>query len=375
MPVPLMPVTAVRLPRLSALALIAVVTPLGGLGAQSDASPALDAVTIQGRPGFMESYKKIVDGEEVAGIAGLQNVLEEYAGDPDVFILRYNVACGYARLGRSTQALKWLDEAVRDGYGVQVRQVENLSLDEDLKSLRTTEQFGKILEFAQRRSHRIQNEWSEMRAPYLHAPVTDEPAKPRPVLLLFHSYGNNPETFASYFKEFADAEGFLLVAPTGTRLIADGRWAFAVSSEDMVTRFRMDHREGLLALQAARKEYAVDNERIYACGLGPGAALAYSFAVRNPQVVKGGVGINGGYAPSTTKDWLEKFAKSNRRVLLLHAEDNQFFPLDPLKAYAREMKDRGLGVRLTTFGGGHGLPRDLTQRLRDAVKWIDGAGE
>ena len=108
---------------------------------------------------------------------------------------------------------------------------------------------------------------------------------------------------------------------------------------------------------------------------GQGAALAYSFAVRNPQVVKGAVGVNGGYAPSTTKDWLEEFAKSSRRVMLLHGEDNPFFPVDPLRKYAKELKDRGLGVRLSTFEGGHGFPRDLTQRLRDAVKWIDEAAE
>ena len=81
---------------------------------------------------------------------------------------------------------------------------------------------------------------------------------PRPALLLFHPYGSDPAQFAQRFRAFAESRGMVVIAPCGTRLLAPDRWAFAVSSEDLIDRFRMDHREAAKALQKARDRFPID---------------------------------------------------------------------------------------------------------------------
>ena len=122
---------------------------------------------------------------------------------------------------------------------------------------------------------------------------------------------------------------------------------------------------------AQRRFSRLDPNRLYTTGMGQGAALAFAYAVRNPQVVRGAALFSGGYSPSTVEGWTEKCAELGRRIEFSHGDDNPLYPVEPLEAYVAELSEAGLKIRLNKFSGGHGLPRDLTERLRASVSWMD----
>lgn len=59
----------------------------------------------------------------------------------------YNIACGYARLGKTEQAFEWLEKSISAGVAPFV----NLETDKDLESLRTDARFKNLAQLAERR--------------------------------------------------------------------------------------------------------------------------------------------------------------------------------------------------------------------------------
>ena len=347
-----------------------------GVAFQDDAAPALDVVTIQGRPGFLDAYRKIVEGEERQGIDEMLQVLEAHGSDPDVYILHYNVACGYARMGWPETALVWLDRAVRAGYGVQAKQVQNLTLDPDLETLRTRPAFAPIFERAAQRSRHLQEDWDQVREPFVYVPSAAEGKGPLPLLIVLHPFGSQAEDFArAHFVDFAETHGILLMASTGSRMIAPRRWAWAVSSAEFVGRFRQDTRKILLDYQAVKGRHRIDEGRIYVTGFGQGASLAFVLGVRNPQWVRGVVAFSGGYSPAAMKDWVESAARFQRPLELFHGTADPVFPFEPLVAFAETLRGQGLNLTLRPWDGGHALPEDAGARLGAAIARFEEASK
>src|SRR5262249_4384300 len=82
---------------LLAAALALSVLPAAASG-QDDRAPTLDQVSIEARPGYVEAVARIATGDEAAGIRMLEEIAGKYGGDPDLYMLHYNLACGRARL-------------------------------------------------------------------------------------------------------------------------------------------------------------------------------------------------------------------------------------------------------------------------------------
>ncbi len=342
------------------------------LSAQADDLPALDAISIQNRPGFVEAVQKIASGSEKEGVEDLLAIEKQYGTDPDVYILLYNVACGYARRREVDPALEWLTAAVDKGYGIHPNQVERLRLDADLASLQGEPRHDKILATAQARLKKLAEEIETLRAPVLIAPRDLKEGEKLPVLIVCHPYGSSPARFVEYFRSFAEAQRIVVAAPCGSRLIAPDHWAWAMSSADFAEHFRMDHREMLDALTLCRNRYPIDERRIYVSGLGQGAALAFAYVVRNPQQVRGGVVFNGAYSPRSLQDWLPVCVEHGRRVVWVQGRFNQIYPSEEVVAGLLELQGSGLKIDLRELDADHGLPPDLNDELVRALKWIDG---
>jgi tetratricopeptide (TPR) repeat protein len=71
----------------------------------------------------------------------LQLFLQQFSLTPSNPITLYNLACTESRLGKIDQALKYLKDAIQNGYS----DVEHMKKDTDLESLRNNEEFKNIV--------------------------------------------------------------------------------------------------------------------------------------------------------------------------------------------------------------------------------------
>ncbi len=123
-------------------------------------------------------------------------------------------------------------------------------------------------------------------------------AKPAPLVLAFHGYGDGDDgaLLEKYFKiaPVANAEGFLYVAPDGTK---DKHGQRFWNGTDVCCDFyqqRPDDVGYVRALVAdVAKKYAVDPKRIYAIGLSGGGVFVHRLACEAPDLFAAIVSVSG----------------------------------------------------------------------------------
>ena len=366
-----------RIVRLAALSTLAFGTAGQHLVAQDNDAPARDVFSIQDRPGFVAAVEAIAEGHEKEGLLALEKIAHDFAGDPDLYLLHYNAACGQARLGEKAKALAELATAIERGYGLRQSQLLNLLQDPDLDPLRKEARLDELLQEAKKRYDDNLASLAAQFAPFtwLPPPASDpELAKKKlPLLIVLHPFASEREAFArANFLPFCEANRFALLAPSGQQLIAPGRIAWTSASGDFLENFRADARRVWEAFDTLKREQAIDTERVYVVGVGQGAALGFAVALRNPQWVRGAVLFDGGYAPATLHDWTERAAQWGRRVALEHRRDDPLYPFAPLAAYSEVLKQQKLAVELFPVDAAPTRgPAEFSATLSSRLPWID----
>ncbi len=194
----------------------------------------------------------------------------------------------------------------------------------------------------------------------VHVP-DDVPDGPAPALIAVHGYGMPPEDMADYAK--AVAPGAVIVAPEGpsawyrrpstkggARLGGVGYGWIADPDRDAA-----EARNCALigkALDLAAERHAIDPARTFALGFSQGAAVATYFAVENPELVAGVIGLAGG-APQSWRPRLSALA--DHPVLWVTGTHDASYPPAYIAELLAAFEAGGVDAESVVLDEAHGL--------------------
>ncbi len=163
---------------------------------------------------------------------------------------------------------------------------------------------------------------SGKKRPYLlHVPKTYRGDRPAPLVICLHGLAEWPAHLMrlSRWNRLADESGFLVVYPSGSgfplRWHCNGRFSKAEQAEQDV-RFISD------LIDQLKKEYRIDENRIYASGLSNGGGMAFLLACRLSERIAAIGNVGGAYL----MPWAEYKPKRPVPAILFHGTADPIVP-------------------------------------------------
>ncbi|MCI0589556.1 MAG: hypothetical protein L0323_22300 [Planctomycetes bacterium] len=322
---------------------------------------------VDSRPTFAAEFDRgvrlIQQGKPAEGIAAFERCLEIEPKNPEA---AYNIACGHSLLGEKAKALEWLAKAAERGFA----DGELTGTDKDLDAIRGEPGFAPLLDRIRGNADRAQK---EARVPVVHEPPGYDRAKPSPLLVLLHGAGGTKGEFAKPFEEVADEAGFLLLAVQGT--LPRGENGYAWFDPGYLRTPGKFENPILDVVRQAKRERAIDPDRVYLLGFSQGAEMAVYTGLRSPGLFRGAIGIGGGYAVREAAGAANLRAAADRgfRAFLLIGEKEVAEVKGAHHRGVEQLKGAGIRVEAKTFAGGHELPAAASRKgtLLEALRWLD----
>ncbi|HET6202538.1 MAG TPA: alpha/beta fold hydrolase [Planctomycetota bacterium] len=309
-------------------------------------------------------------GKHAEGIAAFERCLEMAPDEPDA---TYNIACGYALSGEKGKALEWLGKAAERGF-VDAKLAAD---DPDLNPIRGEEGFppilGKIGANATRARQRADEAAKEARVPVVREPPGYDRSKPTPLLVVLHGLGGSKAEFVRPFEDAAAEAGFLLFSVQGTVPTREGGYAWY---DGGYAQAPGRYEGGILeVVRQAKRERAIDAERIYLLGFSEGALMAVHAGLRAPGLFRGAVGLGGAYHPDALVGTaaLRTAAERGFRAYLMVGDKDAEALKESTKRAAEALRAAGLKVEEKSYAGGHALPEAASRKaaILEALRWLD----
>ncbi len=286
----------------------------------------------------------------------------------------YNLACCYGLLGHGPQAAQFLRAAWATGF----RDLEHIRNDPDFARVRDAVDFadalGDLAEEAGAAAREAGRRLTVV-APVLAdvrviEPAGRDPWTRLPLLVGLHGYGDNADNFAALFARRGVEAPFLycvVQAPYAFRAgekpgfswTAEGR---GVGYPEM--RRSEEHSEALVlaAIEAVKREYPVDETRVYLLGFSQGAGLAYRIGLRHPQEFRGVVPIGGWLDPQAYPPAVLE-AAARMRFLLCHSPEDRMVPIEAAERARALLEAQDITHEYFPYEGGHTIPKSVLDRV------------
>lgn len=209
---------------------------------------------------------------------------------------------------------------------------------------------------------------------YYDVALPDErSARPHPLLIALHGYGENkgrmmrearalaPENFA-----LASLQGFHQhlkeAKEKGGPLRYGFGWLTNFHPEDSVA---IHHRALIEVIDSLVDEGVADRNRIFLLGFSQTCALNFRFAFTHANRLRGVVGICGGIPG----DWdeSEKYKETSASVLYLCGERDEYYPPERVSEFAESLRSRARDVEAKTYDAGHEIAPAMRE---DAREWL-----
>jgi predicted esterase len=189
--------------------------------------------------------------------------------------------------------------------------------------------------------------------PYrVYVPTRYAGKEPFPLIIALHGLGATQDSFFDFYgKEFpklAEQHGYIVAAPLGYRV--DGGYGFSLfrSSDDLGQARKAEYSEKdvLQVLELMKKNYKIDQKRIYLAGHSMGAIGTWYLAARYPDIWAAVAPFSGYGNPAA----VEKM--KGIPAIVIHGDADPTVNVAGSRAMVAELKKRGVEHQYIEVPGG-----------------------
>lgn len=241
-------------------------------------------------------------------------------------VLKLAILSAVLFLGAAT-ALYGQDQPKNDGPPTTASRIQNRTYD--------FKEAGKEMEYA------------------LFVPSKYDKAKKSPLIIALHGLGSTPQQIIRYrgFTDLAEQHGYIVVAPMGYN---SGGWYGVRGPTSRNSKpenlGELSQKDVMNVLDLVRKEFSIDDERIYLMGHSMGGGGTWHLGLEHPDLWAGLAPI----APAIFRapDALEKI--KHIPVILVQGDQDRLVPVAGARRWADKMKELKMDYEyIEVPGGGH----------------------
>ncbi|PCJ52832.1 MAG: hypothetical protein COA79_23230 [Planctomycetota bacterium] len=276
-------------------------------------------------------------------------------------MFEYNLACAYAQIKNKHQALNHLEKAILLGY-INVKHIEN---DPDLISIRTTPRYSEVIKKAKSMLEAQKKIIASIPSPkdILLKPKKLTVDQKIPLLVFLHGMGGSSKDLEPVFKILSSSNMYSVLLPCGSvkmGLRADGNPAY--NWDPMKDSKRI--------IEKIKKMKGIQQDKIYLAGFSAGANMSYVIGVEAADQLKGVIAFSGAVQNELMNDkWIKK-ASNKLPIYIVHGLNDKMMPISLGRNAYDYFKKHDFHVKLKTFQGGHTLPSNYLDIIKDAVEWF-----
>ncbi len=189
---------------------------------------------------------------------------------------------------------------------------------------------------------------------YVPLAVADA-GRPAPLLVVLHGAGGSGQRISERLRQAADAHGIILVAPSSRGATWDSIRGALGPDVAFIDR----------AMKTAFDECAVEPSRVGIAGFSDGASYALTLGLANGDLFHGVIAFSACVLTDAVPHGRPRF-------FLSHGRQDDILPIaDCGRRLAARLRERGYGVRLEEFDGGHEIPAPIAD---EAFRWFVAGG-
>lgn len=287
------------------------------------------------------------------------------------FVVMYNLACCYSRMGMAEKALEYLEHSLRFGY----EDLDWIEQDTDMDIVRSFPRYQEIMDLQRevlalrdaQQGAEIFVECPSMFSCRVVLPEGFDPAVEHTLVIGLHGAGDSAARFGTLAGYFGEND-FIYAAPQAPFAVprenGGSVWfqgpVEAGGEYDRLTRGQLvTYVENVI--EQMEDSYSIDS--VYLIGFSQGAAVSYIAGIGRPGMVDGIVAFGGGIDPGWFSEE-ELSGASDLRVFIAHGSEDG---IERAEASRDLLAGRGYDVTFREFQGGHFIHLDT---LHEAVEWI-----
>lgn len=305
--------------------------------------------------------------------------------DPKDASVYYDLACCYGLLGKKEAAISAFQNAIEFGW----TNCNHASKDADLQIIRETAAFQESIELCEQKNkdktvtnaieHQAILETVGSYMVVLPDDYAENEDKDYPLCVLLHGSGGTEHSFAKLADKFGrDHVIYLSIrAPHPHKGVAEYRsklgWTAWYPDDidktsDMYSLIPQQYVAWIdKCVEATKKQYRIDEEKIVALGFSQGAYFANLYAVSYAEKIKSYIAA-AGKNPDLTAEQLQALKNHKVEVILLHGKNDTRVPLSNSETLANSMKQAGVDVQLVVNETKHNFDDSVYQFVQDWLK-------
>jgi predicted esterase len=192
--------------------------------------------------------------------------------------------------------------------------------------------------------------------PYrMYVPTSYNGSRAYPLIIALHGLGGTEDAFfENYDKAFpplAEQHGYIVAGALGYRVDGSYGWGLGTPPADPNTRRTQDlsEQDVMRVLELARKNYKIDNTRVYLMGHSMGGIGTWKLAPKYPDLWAAIAPFSGSGTPAT----LERI--KNVPEFVVHGDNDPTVNVQGSRTMVAKMKELGIEVKYVEVpGGNHG---------------------